>query len=277
LSGKERTRNARHTYLVGTIVPTPLTAIAGAAILAAGGFGIGSAVVGSGGTSKAPAARTPALAADPTGRPAHSRYVYNAPGTVQSAVPNLPPVGGQAPAGGPVPNGGAGYVPHGQIEAPLGALPKPVASPVASTWPLYLSGGDLLQPDKGAAVGTNQTVGPNMGGACGSGLAGHWTAPVTADFPFHGTWPGLLHVVASGSAPLTISVTRSVYGGGCQVLATTTAVATGTQSVSFTLPRVDVTIPKGENLSFVVDTPGSAKILSSSAAPSYIVAPTSPQ
>ncbi len=258
-------------------MPTPLTAIAGAAILAAGGFGIGSTVLGEGGASQAPAANTPLLAADPTGRPDHSRYIYNAPGTVQSVVPNLPPVGGQAPVGGGVPSGGEGYVPHGQPRAPLGRLPAAASAPVATNWQLYLSGGDLLQPDRGTADGTDQSVGPSLGGACGNGMAGRWTAPVTATFPFHGTWPGLLHVAASGTVPLTISVTRSVYGGACSVLTSTTATATGTGTVSFALPRVDVNIPQGENLSLVIAAAGSARILSTSSAPSYVIAPTSPQ
>jgi len=258
-------------------VPTPLTALAGAAIVAAGGFGIGSAVVGSGGTSKVPPTRAPALAADPTGRPDHSRYTYRPPGNVQSAVPGLAPVQGQAPTAGQPPGPGPAYVPHGQPRNPLGALPAPATPRLPGAWPLYLSGGDLLQPDRGAAVKTDQSIGPGFGGACGSGLAGRWTAPVTADFPFHGTWPGLLHVVASGTVPLTISVTRSVYGGSCSVLTSTTASATGTQAVSFTLPRVDVELPRGENLSLVIETSGSARILSGSTAPSYVIAPTTPQ
>ena len=258
-------------------MPTPLTAIAGAAILAAGAFGVGSVVADSEGTSKARAAQTPALAADPTGRPSHSRYVYSAPGTVQSAVPSLPPVGGQAPIGAPVPNGGPGYVPRGRPKGALGPLPVPVPSPVASNWPLYLSGGDLLQPDRGTAAGTDQNVGPSLGGACGGLNSGRWTAPVTANLPFHGTWPGLLHVVASGATPLTISVTRSAYGGDCSVLTSTTTSATGTQAVSFTLPQVDVNVPEGDNLALVIEAAGSARILSSTAAPSYIIAPTAPQ
>jgi hypothetical protein len=47
--------------------------------------------------------------------------------------------------------------------------------------------------------------------------------------------------------------------------------------VNFTLPRVDVDLPSGLNLSLVVSTTGGARITSSAAAPSYIVAPTAPQ
>jgi hypothetical protein len=257
-------------------VPTPLVAIVSAAVLAAGGVGVGSALVGSGGTSQAAAAKVPALSADPTRPPPHRGFSYRPPAPAQSRVPGLGQPQGQAPNGG-APGGGGSYVPKGQPSAPLGPVPAASATKQLTSWPLYLSGSDLLQPDGGTAVATDQSIGPNLGGACGTGLAGRWTAPTTATFPFHGTLPGLLHVVASGSAPLTISLTISEYGGSCSVLSSTDVTATGTQAVNFTLPRVDVDLPSGLNLSLVVSTTGGARITSSAAAPSYIVAPTAPQ
>jgi hypothetical protein len=256
-------------------VPTPITAIVTAAVLAAGGVGVGNAILGSGGTSKAGAAKVPALAADPTGRPSHDRFTYRAPSS-QTGLPALGGAQDQAPAGG-APTAGPGYTPKGQPQAPLGRVPTAAATVAATTWPLYLSGGDLLQPDKGAANGTNQSIGPSLGGACGTGLAGRWTAPTTATFPFHGAIPGLLHVVASGPTTLTISFTTSKYGGACIVQSSTTVTASGTQAVSFTLPRIDVDLPNGYNINLVVATSGSAHITGSAEAPSYIVAPTPPQ
>ncbi len=256
-------------------MPTPLATFTAAAVVAAGGYGIGSALLGSGGNSHATAARVPPLSADPTGRPDHSRYAYQPP-SAQTGVPALPPAGGQAPTG-TAPNGGApAYVPHGKVLAPLTPLPSRQPETPASTWKLYLSGGDLLQPDQGTAVQTNQSVGANLGGPCSSGLAGKWTAPATADFPFSGTVPGLLHVVASSTVTLSIALTQSTYGGGCTVLASTTASGSGSETVAFTLPRIERTIPKGTNLSLVVDSSGSARITSSYAAPSYIIVPTRP-
>jgi hypothetical protein len=257
-------------------VPTTLVAIVGAAVLAAGGVGVGSVVSGSGGSSQAPAATAPALAADPTAPPPHRGFKYRAPAGTQLAVPGLGSVSGQLP-GGSAPREGPSYVPRGRPSAPLGRLPAAIVTPPATTWPLYLSGGDQLQPDSGAANGTDQSIGPSLGGACGSGLAGRWTVPTTANFPFHGTLPGLLHVAASGSATLTISLTRSVYGGSCSVLSSTTVTASGTQAVAFTLPRVDDDIPAGLNISLVVASTGSVHVLSSATALSYVVAPTPPQ
>jgi hypothetical protein len=148
---------------------------------------------------------------------------------------------------------------------------------VASTWTLYLSGSDLLQPDQGAVNKTDQQIGPSLGGPCSPGQAGHWIAPVTTPVPFHGTIPGLLHVAASGPVTLTISMTMADFNSGsCSVLGTTTVTANGNQAVSFVLPRVDQVIPQGLNLKLVVSTPNSARITSSTSALSYIVAPTSP-
>jgi hypothetical protein len=257
-------------------VPTPLVAIVSAAVLAAGGVGVGSALVGSGGTSKAAAAKAPALAADPTRPPPHRGFRFRPQAAAQSAVPGLGQPQGQTPNGG-APTEGPAYVPKGQPSAPMGHVPAPAATSQATTWPLYLSGGDLLQPDAGTANRTDQTIGPQLGGACGTGLAGHWTAPTTATFPFHGALPGLLHVVASGTATLTISLTSSALGGSCSVLSSTTATASGTQAVNFTLPRVDVDIPAGLNIGLVVEAAGSVRILSSAGALSYVVAPTPPQ
>jgi hypothetical protein len=256
-------------------VPTTLVAIVGAAVLAAGGVGVGSVVTDSGGTSKAPATTVPALAADPTAPPPHRGFAYQVPTGTQRTVPDPGRIQGQTPNGG-APAAGPGYVPRGRPSAPLGRLPSATMSPQATTWPLYLSGGDQLQPDAGNANGTDQSIGPSLGGPCGSGLAGRWTAPSTAVFPFHGTLPGLLHVAASGSATLTISLTVSAYGGSCSVLASTTVTVSGTQAAAFTLPRVDVDIPSGLNISLVVATTGSAHVLSSAAALSYVVAPTPP-
>jgi hypothetical protein len=256
-------------------VPTSLVAIVGAAVFAAGGVGVGSMVSASGGVSKTPAATVPALAADPTAPPPHRGYEYQAPAGTQQAVPGSGSIQGQAPGGG-APTEGLGYAPKGLPSAPLKRVPAAIATPQATTWPLYLSGGDQLQPDRGAANGTDQSIGPAFGGACGLGLAGRWTAPTTADFPFHGTVPGLLHVATSGSATLTISLTSSVYGGSCSVLSSTTVTVSGTQAVAFTLPRVDVDLPAGLNVSLVVATNGSAHILSSAGALSYFVAPTPP-
>jgi hypothetical protein len=256
-------------------VPTPITAIVTAAVLAAGGVGVGNALLGSGGTSKAAASRVPALAADPTGRPAHDRFTYPGPKT-QAALPSLNAAQGQAPTGG-APGAASGYTPKGQPRAPLSSVPTSAATVPATTWPLYLSGGDLLQPDRGTAVGTNQMIGPSLGGACGLGLAGRWTAPVTATFPFHGPIPGLLHVVASGPTTLTISFTTSTVGGACTVRSSITVTASGSQAVSFTLPRIDVDATEGSNVNLVVEASGSAHITSSTSAPSFIVVPTAPQ
>ena len=256
-------------------MPTSLVAIVGAAVLAAGGVGVGSVVSSSGGTSKAPATTVPALAADPTAPPPHRGFEYRPSAGTQYTVPGSGGIQGQAPQGG-APTEGPAYVPKGLPRAPLGRAPAAAATPQATTWTLYLSGSDQLQPDGGAANGTDQSIGPSVGGACGSGLAGRWTAPTTALFPFHGTLPGLLHVAASGSATLTISLTSSTYGGSCSVLSSTTVTASGNQAVAFTLPRVDVDLPAGMNISLVVATSGSASILSSAAALSYVVAPTPP-
>ena len=252
-------------------MPTPLALLAGAAILAAGGYGVGSTVVDSGGTSSAPAVRAPALAADPTGRPAHAQFAYRPP-AAQAGVPQLPALQGQAPNGGGGPAAGPSYVPKGNPLGPLGRLAVPGAAPTPNTWTLYLSGGDLLQPDPGAADGTDQSIGPNLGGPCGAGMAGKWTAPATVDVDFHGPVPGLLHVTGSSPVTLNISFIRYKYGGSCSVLSSTTASGTGV--VPFSLPRIDVTVPRGENVSLVV-TGSSTHVTSSAAAPSYIIAPTS--
>jgi hypothetical protein len=255
-------------------VPTPLVAIVSAAVLAAGGVGVGSALVGSGGTSQAAAAKVPALSADPTRPPPHRGFSYEPPVPAQARIPGRGEPEGQTPNGG-APGAGPSYVPKGQPSAPLGPVPAAPAPKQITSWPLYLSGSDLLQPDVGTAVATDQSIGPNLGGACGTGLAGRWTAPTTATFPFHGTLPGLLHVVASGAAALTISLTISSYGGDCSVLSSTAVTASG--AVNFTLPRVDVDLPPGLNLSLVVSTTGEARITSNAGALSYIVAPTAPQ
>jgi hypothetical protein len=256
-------------------VPTSLVAILGAAVLTASGVGVGSMVSDSGGISKTPATNVPALVADPTAPPPHRGFEYRAPAGTQLTVPGSGSIQGQAPRGG-APAKGLGYVPKGLPSAPLKRVPAATATPQATTWPLYLSGGDQLQPDRGAASGTDQSIGQSFGGACSPGLAGRWTAPTTADSPFHGTLPGLLHVATSGSATLTISLTSSVYGGSCSVLSSTTVTVSGTQAVAFTLPRVDVDLPAGLNISLVVATNGSARILSSASALSYVVAPTPP-
>src|SRR5690349_12213531 len=127
-------------------MPTPIVTITTAVVVAAGGYGIGSAMLGSGGSSNAAASKVPALSADPTGRPDHSRFTYQAPTNAQQAVPGLPPVEGQAPTGGTPGAGGPAYVPHGQVLPDLGRVPTPQASAIPTTWKLYLSGSDLLQP-----------------------------------------------------------------------------------------------------------------------------------
>jgi hypothetical protein len=258
-------------------VPTPLVAIVSAAVLAAGGVGLGGAIVGSGGTSQAPSARVGPLAADPTAPPPHRGFVYQAPQQPQTETPGLGRPAGQAPGGSAPATGKSGYVAKGEPKAPLGRLPAAQPSRTATTWPLYLSGSDLLQPDVAVANRTDQSIGPVLGGACGQGLAGRWTAPTTAVFPFHGPLPGLLHVAASGPVTLTISLTQSKYGGTCSVLSTTTVTADGTAPVAFTLPRVDVDLPAGQNIALVVSTDGSARIESSAGALSYVIAPTAPQ
>jgi hypothetical protein len=257
-------------------MPTPLITVASAAVVALGGVGVGSLMLHSGGTSPGAASRVPTLAADPTGRPSHSRYVYSGP-QAQRSLPAGGPVQGQAPAAGTAPGKGAPYTPHGQPLPPMGGAPAPTPTVQATTWKLYLSGGDLLQPDSGVAVQTHQSVGPSLGNACAPGLAGHWQSPAPGPVPLHGTIPGLLHVEATGSVPLTLSFVVSTLGGGCSVLSTTTATATGNQAVSFTLPRVDVNLPAGVNVGFVVSASGSATVTSTAAAPSYVIAPTPPQ
>jgi hypothetical protein len=257
-------------------MPTPLVAAASAVVVALGGVGVGSVMMDKGGTSSAAASKVPLLAADPTGRPAHSRFVYTPPGA-QHSLPATGPIQGQAPGAGAAPGDGAPYVAHGQPREALGRVPPPAPTVQASTWKVYLSGGDLLQPDPGIAVQTNQSVGPSFGDGCSPGLSNRWQAPATVQIPLHGTTPGLLHVQASGTVPLTLSLIVSSLGGSCSVLSTTSAAATGTQAVSFTLPRVDVTLPEGVNLGFVVSASGSAKVTSTSAAPSYLILPTSPK
>ncbi len=257
-------------------MPTPLVAIASAAVVALGGVGVGSLMLNSGGASSAAASKVPSLAADPTGRPAHSRFVYTPPQS-QHSLPGTGPVGGQAPDVGAGPGSGSPYVPHGQPGPPLGRVPPGGSSPQATTWTVYLSGGDLLQPDRGVAVETHQSVGPAVGGACGSGLEGRWQSPAPGPIALHGPIPGLLRVQANGSVPLTLSFIVSSLGGSCSVLSSTTATANGNQAVSFTIPRIDANLPAGVNLGFVVSAAGSATVTSTSAAPSYLVLPTPPE
>jgi hypothetical protein len=145
-------------------VPTPLVAIVSAAVLAAGGVGVGSELVGSGGTSQAPAAKVPALSADPTRPPAHRGFQYQPSSPAQASVPGLGQPQGQDPNGG-APAAGPAYVPKGQPSAPLGPVPAATPTKQGTTWQLYLSGGDLLQPDGGTADATNQSIGTNLGGA----------------------------------------------------------------------------------------------------------------
>jgi hypothetical protein len=257
-------------------MPTPLVAIASAAVVALGGVGVGSMMLDSGGTSPAAASKVPPLAADPTGRPAHSRYVYSPPQT-QGSLPGLGAVQGQAPDAGSGPGKGPAYVPRGQPKTALGQLPAARGGPQATTWTLYLSGGDLLQPDPGVAVETHQSVGPSLGDACSAGLSNRWQSPAPAPIPLHGTIPGLLHIEASGTVQLQISFVVSTLGGSCSVVSTTSATATGDQAVPFTMPRADVTLPAGSNVGLVVSAAGSATVTSTPAAPSYVIAPTPPQ
>ncbi len=257
-------------------MPTPLVAAASAVVVALGGVGVGSMLLHGGGTSSAAASKVPALAADPTGRPAHSRFVYSPP-QPQSSLPGLAPVQGQAPDAGPGPAEGPSYIPRGQPKAALGQLPAARSSPQATTWTLYLSGGDLLQPDPGVAVATHQSVGPSLGGACAPGLSNRWQSPATATIPLHGTIPGLLRVQAPGSVELQLSLVISTLGGSCSVVSSTSAAASGDQAVSFTLPRVDVDVTSNENVGLVVAASGSATVTSTAAAPSYVILPTPPQ
>jgi hypothetical protein len=257
-------------------MPTPLIAAASAAVVALGGVGVGSMMLHSGGTSSAAASKVPALAADPTGRPAHQRFVYSPP-QPQGSLPGLAPVQGQAPDAGAGPGQGPAYVPHGQPKTSLGQLPAARSSPQATTWTLYLSGGDLLQPDPGVAVETHQSVGPSLGGACAPGLSNRWQSPATATIPLHGTLPGLLRVQASGSVQLQISLVVSTLGGSCSVVSSTSAAASGNQAVSFTLPRVDVDVASTQNVGLVVAASTSATVTSTAAAPSYVIFPTPPQ
>ena len=257
-------------------MPTPLVAVASAAVVALGGVGVGSMMLHSGGTSPAAASKVPALAADPTGRPAHSRYVYDPP-RAQGSLPGLGAVQGQAPDAGSGPAPGPGYVPHGQPKAALGRLPAARSSPQATTWTLYLSSGDLLQPDPGVAVATHQSVGPSLGGACAPGLSNRWQSPAPAPVPLHGAIPGLLHVEAPGAVQLQLSLVVSTLGGSCSVISAASATASSNQAVSFTMPRVDVTIPSGTNLGLVVAASSSATVTSTAAAPSYLILPTPPQ
>ena len=257
-------------------MPTPLVAAASAAVVALGGVGVGSMMLHSGGTSSAAASRVPSLAADPTGRPAHSHFVYSPPRT-QASLPGLGPLQGRAPAAGPGPGEGSAYVPHGQPKPSLGPLPAARRSPQATDWTLYLSGGDLLQPDRGVAVETHQSVGPSLGGPCAPGLSNRWQSPAPAPIPLHGTIPGLLHIQAPGTVTLTLSFIVSSLGGSCSVVSSATATATGNQAVPFTMPRVDVTLPAGTNVGLVVAASGPATVTSTAAAPSYVIVPTPPQ
>jgi hypothetical protein len=257
-------------------MPTPLVAAASAVVVALGGVGVGSMMLHSGGTSPDVASKVPSLAADPTGRPAHTRFVYTPP-AAQKSLPANGPIQGQAPAAGAAPGSGSAYVPHGQPAAPLGRVPAPKASAAATTWTVYLSGGDLLQPDPGVAVQTHQSVGPALAGPCSPGLAGRWQSPAPRPVSLHGPIPGVLHVQANGSVPLTLSFIVSALGGSCSVLTSTSATAIGTQAVSFTMPRVDAELPPGVNIGLVVSAAGSATVTSTSAAPSYLVLPMTPQ
>jgi hypothetical protein len=257
-------------------MPTPLVSIASAAVVALGGVGVGSMMLHSGGTSPSTASKVPSLAPDPTGRPAHSRFVYSGP-QAQHSLPATGPIEGQAPGGAAPPGGGPAYVPHGQPAPALGHVPVSPGAPRATTWKVYLSGGDLLQPDPGVAVQTHQSVGPALGGPCAPGPQGRWQSPAPGPVPLHGPIPGLLHVEASGSVPLTLSFIVSTLGGSCSVLTSTTATATGNQAVAFTMPRVDANLPAGVNIGFVVSASGSATVTSTSSAPSYLIIPTPPQ
>jgi hypothetical protein len=257
-------------------MPTPLVTLASAAVVGLGGVGVGSLMLHSGGTSAATASRVPSFGADPTGRPSHSRYVY-APPPAQNSLPARGPVQGVAPKAGAAPGKGAPYDPHGQPLPAMGGVPAPAPSRQATSWKLYLSGGDLLQPDPGVAVHTDQSVGPSLGDGCSSGLAGRWQSPAPGPVPLHGTIPGLLHIQASGTVPLTLSFIVSTFGGGCTVLTSTTATATGAQALAFTLPRVDANLPAGVNIGLVVSASGSATVTSTPAEPSYVIAPMPPQ
>jgi hypothetical protein len=257
-------------------MPTPLIAAASAAVVALGGVGVGSMMLHSGGTSSAVASKVPSLAADPTGRPAHSRYVYSPPQT-QGALPGLGAVQGQTPDAGSGPSKGPAYVPRGQPKTALGQLPATRSSPQATTWTLYLSGGDLLQPDAGVAVQTHQSVGPSLGDGCSAGLSNRWQSPAPAPIPLHGAIPGLLHIEAPGTVQLQISLVVSTLGGTCSVVTSTSATATGNQAVSFTMPRVDATMPEGSNVGLVIASSSPATVTSTAAAPSDIVLPTPPQ
>ena len=137
-------------------MPTPLVAAASAVVVALGGVGVGSMMLDSGGTSSAASSTVPSLAADPTGRPAHARFVYTPPGQRSARCPQRGPIQGQAPDAGAAPGEGAPYVARGQPQPPLGRVPAPAPSVQATTWQLYLSGGDLLQPDPGCRADASE-------------------------------------------------------------------------------------------------------------------------
>jgi hypothetical protein len=274
-------RNAAHTGVVANGVRSSQTTanrnwfarLAVTFLVLIGGALAFRTIMDAGGAAEPARARVTALAPDPTGAPSHSRYTFDAPGDVQRQLPAAPAAGGTAPSGRPPPAGGT-YVPRGQPGSPLPPLAtSSVAPPAAPTTTLYLSGADQLQPDIGTAASTDQTIGPQLGGACTPGIVGRWTAPPAGDAPLHGPFTGMLHVAVPAPTTLQISFTTSVLGGACQVLASTTATAAGSGPVSFTLPRVDVDLPEGINVSLVVGSNTPATVVSSYASPSYVVVP----
>jgi hypothetical protein len=254
-----------------------MSSVAATVVLVAGGVVLVSALLSAGGTSQAAPSRVPAYAPDPTGRPSHARFAYRPPGDTQHMLPPAAPGGGTQPNAGRVVAGGRPYVPNGKPGAPLQPLSRPSAAAAATTWTLYLSGPDLLQPDYGTAAATDQTIGPQLGTACTPAVAGHWGAPPPEPVRLHGPIQGLLHVAASGPRTLQISITSSTLGGSCTVLRTASVDVPGSGAVRFTLARVDVDLPSGVNIGLVVSTTPPARITSTPAAPSYVVMPTAPQ
>ncbi len=104
-------------------MPTPLVGIASAAVVALGGVGVGSMMLHSGGTSHDAASKVPLLAPDPTGRPAHSRFVYTPPQAQTVASGATGRSRARLPTPAPRRGEGSAYVPHGQPAAPLGRAP----------------------------------------------------------------------------------------------------------------------------------------------------------
>ena len=190
-------------------MPTPLVAVASAAVVALGGVGVGSMMLHSGGTSPARRSKVPSLAADPTGRPAHSRFVYTpAAGTDLAARQRADPGAGPrrrrgtrqgAPLRPARPAGGAART-RSRRPAPASQATTLDGLPVG--WRSAPA-----RPGRRGADASERRTGARR--CLLPGLAGPLAiARARARCPCTAPFPGLLHVQANGSVPLTAELHR---------------------------------------------------------------------